>query len=199
MNKLVVACFLSLMFFGCHTGRHAANKTVQLHENQTIFWQALVQLCSNTYEGMVVAAPANDTVFKNKKLLMHVRGCHDKRILIPFIVGNDLSRTWVFTKQADGLELKHDHRHKDGTADSITLYGGKTTNRGGMTIQFFPADEQTVQMLPAAAGNVWWVELVTGKYFTYNLRRLGTDRLFSIRFDLTKTIDTPAAPWGWQD
>ena len=68
-----------------------------------------------------------------------------------------------------------------------------------MTIQFFPADEQTVQMLPAAAGNVWWVELVPGEYFTYNLRRLGTDRLFSIRFDLTKTVDTPATPWGWQD
>jgi len=157
------------------------------------------QLCGKAYEGSVVAAPANDTVFKNKKLLMHVRSCGNKKILIPFIVGDDLSRTWVFTKLNDGLSLKHDHRHQDGTADSITFYGGKTINRGSSVIQFFPADEQTVQMLPAAAGNVWWVELVPGKYFTYNLRRMGTDRLFSIRFDLTKTIPAPAAPWGWQD
>jgi hypothetical protein len=54
-------------------------------------------------------------------------------------------------------------------------------------------------MLPAAASNVWWVELVPGKYFTYNLRRMGTDRLFSIRFDLSSAIDMPEAPWGWKD
>jgi hypothetical protein len=53
--------------------------------------------------------------------------------------------------------------------------------------------------LPAAATNVWWVELVAGKFFTYNLRRIGTDRLFTIRFDLTKPVAIPYAPWGWKD
>jgi hypothetical protein len=39
----------------------------------------------------------------------------------------------------------------------------------------------------------------TGGYFTYNLRRLGTDRLFSVKFDLTKEIIKPGAPSGWRD
>lgn len=198
MNKIITACFLSTVLFACHSGKPVADKVV-LQNNQIVFWQALAQLCGNAYEGVVVAAPANDTVFKNKKLVMHVRSCEDKKIHIPFIVGNDLSRTWVFTQEADGLLLKHDHRHRDGSADSISFYGGKTSNKGATSIQFFPADQQTAQMLPAAVGNVWWVEMVTGKYFTYNLRRMGTDRLFSIRFDLTKTVVRPDAPWGWKD
>jgi hypothetical protein len=114
-------------------------------------------------------------------------------------VGNDLSRTWVVTKTPNGLLLKHDHRHPDGSQDSITRYGGHTTNSGFATMQFFPADQETTNLLPATGGNVWWIEIVAGKYFTYNLRRIGADRLFSIRFDLTKTVAPPDAPWGWKD
>jgi len=40
---------------------------------------------------------------------------------------------------------------------------------------------------------------VPGKYFTYNLRRMGTDRLFSIRFDIAMPVAAPEAPWGWKD
>ena len=79
------------------------------------------------------------------------------------------------------------------------MYGGQTTNSGMANLQMFPADQETTNILPAAATNVWWVELVPGKYFTYNLRRMGTDRLFSIRFDLSTAIDIPEAPWGWKD
>ncbi len=130
---------------------------------------------------------------------MHVRSCGEGLIRIPFVVGENRSRTWVFRKQENGLSLHHDHRHEDGSEDAVTQYGGSTTNAGSATVQVFPADEQTVRILPAAYGNVWWVELVPGEYFTYNLRRLGTDRLFSIRFDLKDTIPSPAAPWGWKD
>lgn len=130
---------------------------------------------------------------------MHVRACEDATIRIPFFIGENRSRTWVFTKPKDQLQLKHDHRHKDGTQDSITQYGGLTTNNGTATLQMFPADQKTTNMLPAAVTNVWWVELVPGKYFTYNLRRIGTDCLFSIRFDLTSTIDIPEATSEWKD
>ncbi len=115
------------------------------------------------------------------------------------MVGDNRSRTWIFTKLSGKLLLKHDHRHEDGKEDSITQYGGGTSNSGSATVQYFPADQQTVNILPAAAGNMWWVELMPGKYFTYNLRRMGTDRLFSIRFDLSKPVAAPEAPWGWKD
>jgi len=170
-----------------------------LHPSQELFWKALQQICGNSYEGSVASAPANDTTFKNKKLLMQVRSCSEDRIRIPFVVGDDLSRTWVFTNSNTGLLLKHDHRHSDGSSDSITMYGGNTTNSGTATVQFFPADQETTDLLPAAAGNVWWVEMVPGKHFIYNLRRMGSDRLFSIRFDLTKPVIAPPAPWGWVD
>jgi hypothetical protein len=79
------------------------------------------------------------------------------------------------------------------------MYGGQASNAGAPTRQMFPADQETAELLPAAASNVWWIELVPGQYLTYNLRRLGTERFFSIKFDLTKEIKAPAAPWGWKD
>ncbi len=193
-------CKLNLcIFFLCYFLTSAAQQTntKTSHQNQQIFWNELNKLCGKSFQGEVVNAPPNDTVFKNKSLVMHVRTCNDTIITIPFVVGEDRSRTWVFTLMANGLQLKHDHRHKDGTSDAITMYGGSTSNSGSVTMQMFPADEATVKMLPAAAMNIWWVELVPGDYFTYNLRRIGTDRLFTVRFDLTKTVKDPLTPWGW--
>jgi hypothetical protein len=47
--------------------------------------------------------------------------------------------------------------------------------------------------------NVWWIDLKPNESFSYNLRRMGTDRFFSIKFDLKKEIPAPTAPWGWKD
>ncbi len=199
MKKFIGFFLMIAAFTSCQSPKQLVTITGQLHNNQEIFWQALQQICGNSYEGTVMAAPANDTAFTNKTLLMHVRACSRQRIRIPFFAGNDFSRTWVFTKDNAGLLLKHDHRHRDGSADSVTMYGGHSSNRGTPTMQFFPADDATTKLLPAAGGNVWWIELQPGKFFTYNLRRMGSDRLFSIRFDLSKTVVTPPAPWGWAE
>ena len=184
----------AICFLSCHTTRniHYAEKAKQ---NQQAFWQNLNNLCGKTFAGEVVAAPANDTTFKNKSLVMHVRSCTDNTIRVPFMVGDDRSRTWVFTQHGNLLQLKHDHRHRDGSEDTITQYAGKATNTGLANLQVFPADQFTTELLPAAATNVWWVELVEGKYFTYNLRRMGSDRYFSVRFDLSTEIETAPAPW----
>ena len=198
LNFLCFSLFL-LLLVSCSTQKPLTTTAASLHANQQAFWQALRQLCGNAYEGQVVAAPANDTVFKDKTLLMHVRACNDDRIRIPFMVGNERSRTWVLTRQQNGLLLKHDHRHSDGKQDSITMYGGYTSNSGMTTMQFFPADNETTNLLPAAVGNLWWIQLEPNSHFTYNLPRLGTDRLFSIRFDLTKVVTAPEAPWGWEN
>jgi hypothetical protein len=63
-------------------------------------------------------------------------------------------------------------------------------------IQFFPADQETSDLIPYASNNVWWVT-VDEKSFTYNLKRIGSDRVFSVKFDLTKEVTTPSAPWGY--
>lgn len=87
----------------------------------------------------------------------------------------------------EGLQLKHSHYHRDGSEDKVTNYGGFTPNAGREDLQIFPADRETAALLPVAASNVWWITL-TDTTFTYNLRRIGTDRLFSVEFDLTSPI-----------
>ena len=171
----------------------------QIQPANVVFWTELEKLCGKAFAGTLVAAPSDDVTFKGKSLVMHVRACEKDRIRIPFVVGEDLSRTWVLTRKEDRLMLRHDHRHKDGKPDSVTMYGGLTTSVGMPTRQMFPADQETVNTIPAAALNVWWIELVPGEYFTYNLRRMGSERYFSIKFDLKNTVTVPEAPWGWKD
>jgi hypothetical protein len=170
------------------------------------FWGNLQKLCGKAFAGTVAADTSNSPDFAGKALVMHVRSCEKNRIRIPFFVGDDRSRTWVLTRKKDRIELKHDHRHEDGKPDKVTMYGGTSNNAGEATRQFFPADEQTTKVVaapvgnaPSAAANVWWIELVAGEHYSYNLRRLGGDRLFTVKFDLKKEVAAPPPPWGWKD
>ena len=127
---------------------------------------------------------------------MHVRQCAPAEIRIPFHIGPNRSRTWVFTRTASGLRLKHDHRHEDGTEDAITQYGGDTRGRGSIHRQEFHADSLTATLIPAARTNIWTVEIIPGDRFAYALRREGTDRRYRVEFDLMTEIPAPAPPWG---
>jgi len=165
------------------------------------FLANVAALCGQAYEGRITAndpAGANDP-FAGKRLVMHVRACTADQVKIPFHVGDDRSRTWVLTRTADGLRLKHDHRHADGTEDKVTQYGGDTAAAGTALRQEFPADAFSKDMfarenLPAGAQqNVWAME-VGSDAFVYELSRPG--RLFRVEFDLTNPVPPPPAPWG---
>src|SRR3546814_12097458 len=77
---------------------------------------------------------------------MHVRGCDApaRELRVPFHVGDDHSRTWVITRTADGLRLKHDHRHADGSEDVLTMYSGDTDAPGSAVRQEFPVDAESI-------------------------------------------------------
>lgn len=199
MKIIGIVTLLWMGLNGCAAQKENVKTAKKLSQQQEAFWNALQPLCGKSFEGTVLSGPASDTVFRNKKLVIHFRACSDDKIRIPFIVGNNYSRTFILTKESNGLQLKHDHRHVDGTEDKVTMYGGSTSNAGTLTTQYFPADSATVSMLPTAAGNVWWISVLSDKSFTYNLRRLGSDWQYSIQFNLTKAIETPMAPWGWKD
>ncbi len=163
------------------------------------FWVQLEVHCDKAYEGEIISGGKEGDGFTGKKLIMHVRSCQKNDIRIPFFVGDDKSRTWVLHKNSDNiLRLKHDHRNPDGTEEKSTQYGGTSSNVGLENLQMFPADAHTAQLIPAAATNVWWFT-IDEKSLTYNLRRIGNDRLFTVKFDLTKTIATPSAPWGTKE
>lgn len=188
--KLIATVILMVLSAGASTAQMSAPET---------FWHELTKLCGKAFAGAVAAAPTDDTTFKDKALVMHVRSCERNRIRIPFVVGADRSRTWVLTRNGNRIELRHDHRHEDGKPDKVTMYGGWTTSLGMPTRQMFPADQRTVDVVPAAATNVWWIDLLPGESFSYNLRRMGSERYFSIRFDLKTTVKAPEAPWGWKE
>lgn len=165
------------------------------------FFAQIAKLCGKAFEGQITVDNAPSDSFANKKLVMHVRRCNESQLQVPFHVGDDASRTWLITKTGSGLSLKHDHRHKDGTEDALTQYGGHTVDAGWEQVQSFPADQFSKEMfvkqgIPQSNGNTWQMYIYPEK-FTYRLIRQG--REFRVDFDLTKEIPAPAAPWGYKD
>jgi hypothetical protein len=144
--------------------------------------------CGKSFAGKVIFPTDDKDPFAGKALTMHVSSCSDSAIRIPFHVGEDKSRTWVISKTEQGLQLKHDHRHEDGTPDEITMYGGIAKASDNKLEQSFPADEHTAQLIPAASTNEWTLALSPdGKTFSYILKRDNQLR-FRADFDLTKPI-----------
>ncbi|MCC5823379.1 MAG: hypothetical protein LAT64_02485 [Phycisphaerales bacterium] len=191
-SVLAVLCILSAAC--CTTGTFRTGAPIA--DEQERFWAALASHCGQAFEGRVVEDTTGNPDFARTPLVMHVRVCESGRLLIPFHVGTDRSRTWVITRTDDRLRLKHDHRHEDGSEDEITQYGGDTKGPGTDTKQEFHADAFTASLIPAAATNVWTVEIDPGVRYAYALRREGTDRRFRVEFDLTRPVDPPPAPWG---
>lgn len=165
------------------------------------FVAAIARHCGRAYAGRITAnEPATPSdPFDGKTLVMHVRDCAPGELRIPFHVGDDHSRTWVVTRTGDGLRLKHDHRHEDGSADVLTMYGGDTVAPGSATRQEFPVDADSRALfqregLTASVGNTWAIEIDPDATFVYELARPG--RLFRVEFDLTRLVSLPPAPWG---
>ncbi len=167
-----------------------------------LFLRRLAQHCGQAFEGRIIAnEPAQpDDPFNGKTLVMHVRECGERELKVPFHVGDDHSRTWVLTRTNDGLRLKHDHRHQDGSEDAVTMYGGDTASSGSASRQEFPVDQESIatfqrEGLTASVTNTWAMEIEPGQRFLYELSRPG-GRLFQVEFDLTKPVDLPPTPWG---
>ena len=199
---------------------------------QDVFWQSLSSHCGKAYAGTLVSEDAADADFADAAMVMHVSECSEDRIAVPFHVelaneeGElewDRSRTWIITRQAVphmsgegetlfGLRLKHDHRHKDGSEDELTQYGGDTADEGTERVQSFPVDQFSIDMFErlgyeASVTKVWSVEVdmagAEGGVFAYQLKRTveggaPEDRLFRVEFDLGEEVETPPPGWGWE-
>ncbi|HVS04180.1 MAG TPA: hypothetical protein VMT16_15560 [Thermoanaerobaculia bacterium] len=195
LSKTLLSTGLAVLF----AAPLAAAEAAQAPPPADQWWQGLSQHCGRAYVGWLASDDAADAIFAERRLVMHVRACAERRIEIPFHVGEDRSRTWVLTRTAEGIQLEHDHRHEDGSADEITMYGGHTAGPGTAAIQSFPADERSRALfrahdIPQSADNVWTMELVPGESFSYLLRRPA--RYLRIDFDLSQPVDPPPPPWG---
>lgn len=166
------------------------------------FMARLQALCGQALEGRVVTSDPADAAFAGKRLVMHVRQCVPGEVRIPFHVGDDRSRTWVVTRTAAGLRLKHDHRHADGSPDALTMYGGDTSAPGTAARQEFPVDAESIALFTRSGrsvsnSNVWALE-VEHPRFAYELRRppVPGGRFFRVEFDLARPVPPPPPPWG---
>ena len=187
------------------------------------FWSALRSHCGNAYAGALVSEDARDEDFRGRQMVAHWAECSEYRVAIAFHIedpdlggGWDRSRTWVVTRRdfvtggttgLGALELRHDHRHQDGSEDAVTQYGGITGLDGSALAQDFPVNPSTIALferegLGASLTNVWRMEVDPARdpdaRFAYQLTRENDPtRLFRVEFDATDPVEPPPAAWGW--
>jgi hypothetical protein len=126
---------------------------------------------------------AND--FWGKKLSFKVIGSSKSKLELPINVGENQTRTWVLTKTKRGIRLKHDHRHTDGSPDSISNYGGDSDQKiSNGLIQYFPADGFTSNLIPAAKTNRWIMEFSNDKKKFYYILERNKELRFKAEFNL---------------
>ena len=188
---------LSLIVLACCGCTSGFNQPASVDAQHQTFFDSLRGFCGQAFEGKITVDTPNLGTFNNQRLLMHVAKCTDKVIEIPFFVGQDASRTWIIRHHGNHLSLHHRHNHQDGSADTLTLYGGHAVSAGWTQVQSFPADTATQQLfveqgIPQSVDNVWQLMLYP-QTFTYRLVRPA--REVRVDFDLTKPLQTDLTPW----
>lgn len=171
----------------------------ELQMRQQQFWMRLSEHCGEAFEGRLhSSAPGFDLLDGHERVIVHFRSCSDFELRLPFHIETepgvwDRSRTWVFFNHgADGLELRHDHRHEDGTEEESTWYGGEAVE-GEASWQRF-AYPPRIEELGVFAG--WRVEIDPGSRYVYGTMR-DDEWTFRVDFDLTRSVDPPPPPWGF--
>ena len=177
----ILTCCLLLGALAPAVNAASAGQPSQITRDQVAFFETLSHLCGGMFEGKKTFPDDPNDSFAGKHLVANIVSCNYKEILIPFSVGKDHSRTWVLKKTPQGLLLKHDHRHPDGTPDDITMYGGWAMANGTANKQYFAADAQTKEMLPEAATNVWMLSIDNDNgVLTYSLSRHNQPRFAAV-------------------
>ena len=149
--------------------------------NQNQYFEGLKALCGARFEGEMTFPKDGQDSFAGKLLVATFDQCDEDQLRVPFLVGKDRSRTWIFSRIEGGLQLKHDHRHEDGTPDEVNMYGGMANDSGTSLSQSFEADEHTAEVIPAASTNVWTVSLdPSGEELTYHLERNAAPRFTAV-------------------
>jgi hypothetical protein len=198
MTKLLLAAIAaSFALVSCTRGDLAV--VPEAPGAQDEFFARLQRLCGRAFDGRVTSAPVEaDREMAASRLTMHVAACTANEVRIPFHAGENRSRTWVVTRTAEGLRLKHIHRHEDGSEDELSNYGGDAAPPGTGRRQEFPADAFSRALFErtgreVSVPNVWAIEVDPGRTFAYELRRPG--RHFRVEFDLTRPVPVPPAAW----
>ena len=168
MKKITIIT-LAVLLSAC-VQKNDSTKAEPTH--QQAFFTNLTSLCGQVFEGASTFPDDAEHDFAGRLLVANFDSCNDNEIRVKFVVGEDHSRTWVISQSTQGLLLKHDHRHEDGTPDEVTNYGGWANPKGTPWQQHFEADDETAQLIPEAATNVWMLDYNPNtQVLTYDLKR----------------------------
>jgi hypothetical protein len=166
---------------------------------QEAFWGKLQEHCGNAYPGTVSdVTEYYRPGLEGRSLVAHFRECAPDRIHIALHENDDRSRNWILTRANGTLRLKHDHRHEDGSEDTVTQYGGDAPVPGLPERQIFQADEHTAQLLPLRSDNFWFMHFVDDTTFHYGVHWPTMGHSVRLAFDLSNPIPAPPPPWGYQ-
>lgn len=190
MKKLFPVFIPILLFISC----------ISSQEPHDLFFDQLAEQCGNAYPGELTLEPEGDEMLTGTEMLIvHFRECNETELNIPFHIELeqeedwDRSRTWIITSQEDGLELRHDHRNRDGSEDETTMYGGYSIGTGTAMRQEFQSVERSQE---TGIFRGWRIEIVPGDRYTYGTIR-GNEWSWRVDFDLSEPLDDiPPAPWG---
>lgn len=165
LKKIYVVLFAFLLISGC-AREEASDLTPDLPANtpQDKFYATLFSQCGETFIGESTFPDNPEETLVDTELKATISTCTEEMIEIDLLRGGDTwHATWVLEMRDEGLHLSHDHvgdQDEDALGeDHNTGYGGYADDRGSSTVQYFPADEQTAEMIPEASTNVWMIEL----------------------------------------
>ncbi|HET6565986.1 MAG TPA: hypothetical protein VFG52_11280 [Xanthomonadales bacterium] len=164
------------------------------------FMTAFEPYCGQAFAAKVVHDSQPSEAWQ-KPLVVHIRDCEEGVIRMPLHVGEDRSRTWVLTLHDGFIDFQHIHLHEDGSPDTVSPYGGHTSDAGTATAQSFPADEASKNLflannLDVSVDNTWSISFPDSQTMVYQLTRPG--RLFEVHVDLSQPIPLPPPAWGYQ-
>lgn len=184
MKHLGTILLMSVVMMACGSKSEEAPKT----DTHQAFFDNVSTFCGETFVGASTFPDNPDHPLVDTELRTHVSQCSDDMIRIELIRDGDYWHgAWVLERRDDGLHLFHDHLGDVRTMEDLLAsgdshgYGGYATDQGSDIQQFFAADEATAEMLPAAATNVWMMEIdFENSQFIYYLERHNEPRFRAV-------------------
>ena len=167
--------FVSVFSAACLTVICAT--TANASDTRDQFMATLQSMCGQRFEGGLTYAIDPKNPYVGKTMSTEII-CTNTDVRMPVLVDEDRSRTWIFTRTPAGLDLRHDHRHSDGTPEAVTMYGGMANDAGSALSQSFLADTHTFKVFPGSETNVWTTSFsADGTVLTYHLERHAKPRI----------------------
>jgi hypothetical protein len=176
-------------------------QAVEIRETAAMnaFWSNLQQHCGRAFPGGLGVEPPGDDMLQGDELLIaHFRDCGEREMRIAFHIepggdrSADRSRTWVLRRIEDRIELRHDHRKQDGTADESTWYGAFSSGVAAPHRMEFEYLDGTPM---PGVWRGWRLEIEPNRRYSYGTVRNG-EWSWRVDFDLSRSVELPPPAWG---